>query len=77
MDTDRRQRGVLLTGLLLMFCPVYFLIESVHGWHKPCLKGSVAVKRHNDHGNSYKGKHLTRDGSQFRGLAHRHHDGKP
>jgi hypothetical protein len=29
---------------------------------------SVAVKRHHDHSNSYKGKHLIGDGLWFRGL---------
>ena len=32
--------------------------------------GSVAVKRRHDHGNSYKRKHLTGVGLQFRGLTH-------
>ena len=36
---------------------------------------SIAVKRHRDHGNSYKGKHLTGVGLQFRGSVHYHHGG--
>jgi hypothetical protein len=31
------------------------------------------VKRHHDHSNSYKGKHLIGDGLQFRYLVHYHH----
>jgi hypothetical protein len=30
------------------------------------------VKRHHDHGNSYKGKHLIGAGLQFRGSVHYH-----
>jgi hypothetical protein len=33
---------------------------------------SLAVKRHHDHSNSYKEKHLIRAGLQFRGLVHYH-----
>jgi hypothetical protein len=32
------------------------------------------VKRHHDHGNSYKEKHLIGAGLQFRGLIHYCHD---
>ena len=31
---------------------------------------SIAVKRHQDHGNSYKGQHSIGPGLQFRGLVH-------
>jgi len=34
------------------------------------------VRRHCDHDNSYKGKHFTRTGLQFRGLVSDHHDRK-
>ena len=34
------------------------------------------MKKHCDHGNSYKGKHLTGTGLQFRGLIHYHHGRK-
>jgi hypothetical protein len=37
---------------------------------------SIAVKRHHEHGNSYKGKHLIGAGLQFRGLVHYHHGRK-
>jgi hypothetical protein len=40
------------------------------------LRVSIAVKRHHDHCNSYKGKHFIGAGLQFRGLIHYHHDGK-
>jgi hypothetical protein len=33
------------------------------------------VNRHHDHCNSYKGKHLSGTGLQFRGLVHYHHGG--
>ncbi|MGZ7186066.1 hypothetical protein ACXWN6_09700 [Streptococcus pyogenes] len=33
---------------------------------------SIAVMRHHDHRNSYKGKHLSGAGLQFRGLVHCH-----
>jgi hypothetical protein len=39
------------------------------------VKVSISVKRHHDHGNSYKEKHLIRAGFQFRGLVHYHHGG--
>jgi hypothetical protein len=35
--------------------------------------GFIAVKRHHDQGNSYKIKHLTGTGLQFRGLVHYYH----
>jgi hypothetical protein len=34
------------------------------------------MKRCQDHGNSYNGKHLVGSGFQLRGLVHRHHIGK-
>ena len=37
---------------------------------------SIAVKRHHDQSNSYKGKHLTGAGLQFRSLVHCHYGGK-
>ena len=40
-----------------------------------CLKFSVAVKRHHDDSNSYKGKHLFEVGYIFRGLVHYRHGG--
>ena len=40
------------------------------------VRVSIAVKRHQDHSNSYKGKHLTGAGLQFRGLVNYHHDRK-
>jgi hypothetical protein len=40
-------------------------------WRKrECLKVSLAMKRHHDHSNSYKGKHLIWTGLQFRCLIH-------
>jgi hypothetical protein len=43
-----------------------------------CLsQSSFNVKRHRDHGNSYKGKHVIGAGLQFRGLVYYHHGGKP
>jgi hypothetical protein len=38
------------------------------------VKVSIAVKKHHDHSNFYKRKHLT--GLQFRGLVHCHHGGQ-
>ena len=38
--------------------------------------GSIAVKRHHDHSNSYKGKHLIGPGLQVQSLVHCHHGGK-
>ena len=38
------------------------------------VRVSVAVKRHHDHGNSHKGKHLIGAGLQFRGSVHYYHD---
>jgi hypothetical protein len=38
--------------------------------------GFTAGKRHRDHGNSYKDKHLIRAGLQFRGVTHHHHGKK-
>ena len=39
-----------------------------------CLRVSISVKRHNDQGNTYKGKHLVERASFiFRGLDHCHH----
>ena len=38
-----------------------------------CLRISIALKRHHDHGNSYKGKSLT---GLSGGLVHVHHGGK-
>jgi hypothetical protein len=37
---------------------------------------SIAMKRHHDHGNSYKGNHLIGAGLQFRASVHYHHVGK-
>ena len=42
-----------------------------------CLRQCfIAVKRHHDHDNSYKGKHLIGAGLQFRGLVYYHHGRK-
>ena len=38
---------------------------------------SIAVKRHYDHSNSYKRKHLIGAGLHFSGLDHYHHGRKP
>jgi hypothetical protein len=40
------------------------------------VKVSVAVKRHHDHGNSYKGKHRMGMAYSFRGLVHYCYGGK-
>ena len=40
------------------------------------VRDSVAVKRHHDPNNSYKGKHLIKAGLKFRGLVHYHHGRK-
>lgn len=40
------------------------------------VRVSMAVKRHHDHSNSYRGKHLIGTGLKFRGLAHCHQGGK-
>jgi hypothetical protein len=37
---------------------------------KHSLRVTIAGKRHHDHGNSSKGKHLIGSGLQFRGLVH-------
>ena len=39
-----------------------------------CLRGSIAVRRHHDHGDSYKGNHLIEVVAySFRGSVHYHH----
>ena len=35
------------------------------GWVRVCLRASVAVKRHHEQGNSYKGKHFIKASLQF------------
>jgi hypothetical protein len=43
------------------FQPPQSAFKSLWGWtsgHQVCIV-SIAVKRHHDQGNSYKGKHLT------------------
>jgi hypothetical protein len=35
-----------------------------------CLRVSFAVKKHHDHNNFYKGKHLIQAGLQFRSLVY-------
>ena len=40
------------------------------------IRVSIAVKRHHDHGNSYKGKHFIGAGLQFRGSVYYHHGRK-
>ena len=47
--------------------PFFGFIPSV------LVKVSIAVKRHHDHGNFYKGKHLIRVACTFRDLVHYHH----
>ena len=47
----------------LLPCPLSMYLSWVY----------ISVKRHHDHGNSYKGKHLTGAGLEFRGLVHDHH----
>jgi hypothetical protein len=42
-----------------------------------CLRVSIAVKRHHDQGDLYKGQHLIGAGLLFRGLVHYSHGGKP
>ena len=44
--------------------------------NSPCLRVSIAVTRHHDHGHSYKGKHLIRAGLQFRVVAYYCHGRK-
>lgn len=41
-----------------------------------CFRISIAVKRHCDHNNSYKRKHLIRAGLQFGGSVPYHHGRK-
>ena len=40
------------------------------------VRVSIAVERHHDHRNSYKGRHLIGGDLQFRGSVHYHHVGK-
>jgi hypothetical protein len=40
------------------------------------VRASIAVKRHHDHSNFYKEKHLIGAGLQFRALVHCHHGRK-
>ena len=48
--------------------------QSVFG---ACLRVSIAVRRHHNHGNSYKRKQLMKVvASNFRGLVHYHHTGE-
>jgi hypothetical protein len=53
-------------------------MASVHTphWKCPVSWGLIAVKRHHDHRNFYKGKHLIGTGLQLKCLVHYHHDEK-
>jgi hypothetical protein len=53
---------------------IYYILCFV--WGCVGLSVSIAVKRHHDHGNSYKEQHLIGTSSQFRGLVHYSHCGK-
>ena len=53
------------------FCSKCYLPGS-----RVLVRVSIAVKRHHDHSNSYKGKHLTGAGLQFRDLVNYHHGRK-
>jgi hypothetical protein len=51
--------------------------QSSHVFSKVwCLRVSIALKRHHDHSNSYRGKHLIGAGLQFRDVVHYHHGQK-
>ena len=58
--------------------PSLILGGLLHTRHqKQCVSQCpFAVKRHHDHGNSYKRKRLAGTGLQFRGLVHYHHGRK-
>jgi hypothetical protein len=54
----------------MFFCFCFcFLLPS-------CFRVFLAVKRHHDQGNSYKGQHFIGAGFQFRGSVHYHRGGK-
>lgn len=61
----------------LVGCP---LIWKEHDWKIDdyiwCFRVSVALKRHHDHSNSYKEKHVIRAILQFGGLVFYSHKGK-
>ena len=45
-------------------------LGSKHKEQSTCLRVYIAVKRHKDHGNSHKGKHLAGAGLQFQRFIH-------
>ena len=49
------------------------LRESCHIQLLSLVRVSTAVKRHRDHGDSHRGKHLIGMAHVFRGLVHYHH----
>lgn len=51
--------------------------EELSAAHASCLiQCSSAIKKHHDHGNSYKVKYLIGAGLEFIGLIHSHHSRK-
>jgi hypothetical protein len=79
------------TSMVILFLPFSRLLNILQPTNKqqqPCLSGPwhlyalchsygvVAVKRHHDHGNSYKDNISLGQAYRFRGSVHCHHDGK-
>ena len=55
---------------------VYAILKKQNITRNGVLVSFSTVKRHHDHGNSCKGKHLDGSGLLFRGLVHYHHGRK-
>ena len=57
-------KGAILAG--------YHSLTGIQCWWEQihCLRVSIAVKRHHDHNNSYKGKYFGKAGLQFKGLVY-------
>ena len=66
-----RMKKVFGLGLGVMALP-----PAISKKHAALVRISIAVKRHHDHGSSYKGKHLSVVACNFRGLVHYRHGGK-
>jgi hypothetical protein len=60
----------MIINLYRKYFKIWMWLGDIAQW------GFIAMKRHHDHGNSYKGKHLIGAGSEFRGLVHCHHGGR-
>lgn len=69
--------SVVYSLLLLINIPLSGVISVVfHSLVNTCLRISIAMKRHRDHRNSYKGKQLIRADLEVSSLVHNSHGGK-